>query len=352
MNLLRQHSFQAALLKEFEAKALVKMAADDLGRGMPKGAQQWAQSIRTATGGGSGPRSWLFILPNNHSVAGIYPLTVAAKAGLRVWVRRTNSKRGSAESLLIAHFKKEMGARLTIVPETFRIGETLLPPGVEAVFAFAADTTVAALRPALRIPLQAFGEATCAALIATDDIAANPSAIARLLVRDAFSLGQMGCMSTRVAIVTGTPTSAMREAFVRLVRAEAYRVVKGQLTITTEVALDHDIPVWLGRNARILPRTATDEPLVPWTDGPPIHASAALSARRFVIPIIFTNEISEVREWLPTLRYLAASPAWVREEKVFPGVQIVPLGRANAPQWDGTHEGRPLFVPNVLSPLA
>ena len=351
---LSSPKYLKSLADSLGSPVLAKWAIEDLKAGMPASRTAWERAEAAASGGGPGiPKAWLMIIPNANPIAIVYPLTLALRLGHKVYVRRTTSQSKAPDNLFLDFMHHKFHPQLELLAPSYRLGQTPLPEDVEAILAYGSNDTIAALKRLSSKPVQGFGDALCAAIISARDLKRDPHGTARLLVRDALSLAQRGCMSVRTTVVLGKLGDHSRQEWLLDVRSKAHARTRGALDAATETALDHEVCAWIARGAEILPRRALDEPLVPYQHeqvGPGLTLTAE---RPYVIPLTFsdnaavTEVAAKLRVLLPTLRHLSLSSSLLREVESgsagLEGLRLASLGYANRVPWDGTHEGKPLF---------
>lgn len=330
-----------SLARELGSISAARAAFDDLESGMPKSPEAWRAATVVARPASDGPKRWLFILPENHSLAGIYPLSMAAKCGLDVTVRipKRFEAPDSFLNLWIADLRRE-GANIKVAPSSFRIIDGR--HGFDAILAYGDDQTIAALRAVAGCPVQGFGSRFAVSLLEAghvqDDVAA--------LARDVLSLGQTGCMSTRLALVTGDYDHA---TFAQDFGAAARAFWQTDIPWDARVALDVEAFRLSRLGFAIWPGDASTPLVATRVAGTLTYEliEAALATRPFTLPVLFVNESDAelfVKMRLPAL-VTARNPESLAKSH-YGALSFQVLGRANAPAWDGRHEMRPLFVPS------
>ncbi len=342
---LTEGEAHAALTADLGGEALAKAALEDLAQSVPTSEAHWREAAAVAADRGEIPARWLLILPENHPVVGVYPVALGAALGLDLTVRIPGALAGDGRflALLLAAF----GAKG--VAATFRINSALDVAAFDAILMYGDDDTVARVRAASGgKPVVGFGGRAGASLI--DGADPEPRTV-KALARDAFGLGQAGCMSVRLAVVIGAAararefSEAVRKAgedFLHAMTIPAAARIGHELEATRLAALGFTVLAAKG------PRT----PLIAYKQGLS-HASEALALRPYTLPLLFAGERAPTLFAESTFGTVTASPRYLDEamsgerlKNPCRGKSFRPLGRANAPAWDGLHEGRPLFRAN------
>lgn len=196
---------EAALTRELGSRAAARAALADLRAGLPQSVDAWTEAAKVAAGGGDVLAKWLVVLPESHSLVGLYPLALGAVMGLDLTVRmpaRFADER-SLLALWLRALQTEVAPRLSCVDASFRIQDGT--HGYAAILAYGDDETIARLRAVAGCPVQGFGGRFGMSLVdggRLSDLETN----AALLAKDAWGLGQRGCMATRLAVVLASDT--------------------------------------------------------------------------------------------------------------------------------------------------
>lgn len=311
-----------ALSREFGSDAAATAALEDLAFSAPGTVEDWLAATkprRTAS-------HWLLILPENHSLVGLYPLAMAYVLGLKVTVRvpRRFEPKTSFLQIFLDHLQELPDASLGTVDASFRAGKT--PFDAHGVMVFGSDETVAALKALLPGKLvQGFGNHVGWTEFSADRLDE--------LARDALSLGQRGCMATRVA-VTRDRTLTESDLAARIAEAGA-KFWDAPLDWRLRVALDgaaleleaHGFTVHEAKTpaAPLVATRLVESP----DDVTPELLRAAVSRHPFVIPVVIVK--SSTGEFRVT-------------KSRYQGLSFREVGEANRPIWDGSHETRELFA--------
>ena len=271
-------------------------------------------------------RNWLFILPNNHSLVGIYPLWCAYFCQLKVTVRQPRTSFAFLNSFL---------EFISNLPQAcFQSGNSLV--GIDALLVYGHDLTIDKLGKSINKPIVAFGTHDTVAVVTIEQLQRYPE----LIVRDAFSLGQRGCLSVKMLFVidqlpNDRDLSSLQQTFKKFWQSE--------LPLVQRVAIDQErFRYRHDHRAKV-------------TDGYPLFAlltdkdfsyEQIMPRCHFVLPIIVGSW-----SWLETILQQEQTIKTVIAHHHRPqGLRTVDLGWANRPCWDGTHEGRGLFIRGTLPP--
>lgn len=269
-------------------------------------------------------RNWLFILPNNHSLVGVYPLFCAHFCRLKVTVRRPQTR---------FPFLNSFGEFIGNLPQAdLRLTDKVVSS--DALLVYGHDLTINKLRRATNKPIVAFGTHDTVAVVTIKQLECYPD----LIIRDAFSLGQRGCLSVKMLfVIDGLPDNNHIKSLQRSFK----KFWQHELPLAQRLAIDQE---------RLRYR-ADDQARV--TDGYPLLAiltdrnfvyEKAMPRCHFVLPIIASNwsRLQSVLKGEQTIKTLVTN----NHRQQLSGLQVVGLGCANRLCWDGTHEGRGLFEVN------
>ncbi len=316
---------ESLLAQELGSRDLARATVEDVRASLPTSDAAWSEAAARAVGS-SAPQRWLFVLPRSHSIAGLHPIAMGVAAGLDVTVRQTPSIFLEAYLALFPEV-----ARLDTA---FRIASPADVERFDAILAFGSDETIAAIEAASGKPVVGFGERAGVALLSAAET--QDPAVAVQLARDAFSLSQAGCVSTRLAVVIGE--SADAPALARNLGA-ATRALHGWPSLPLDVRLGMEI-----ERARF--ERLGFELILPQEPGAPLVAVTRtpcremLARRAYCLPLFLPQNAS--LSFMSTIGTLTASPQTLGAAKR-EGLSFRPLGAAHAISWNGAHEGRPLF---------
>jgi hypothetical protein len=349
------------LASELKSVAAASAAIENIRQNLPFTENDWVAVVRNSIRPGS-PGRWLVILPASHSIAGLYPIAVAAVAGFSLKVR-VPSQFEHANSLITRFLQivKDEIARpgsLEVLPSSWTVKEGA-DDSYDAILAFGESQTIKTLREVSGKPVSGYGTSLTVALITEDDLTHRSA----LLAQDAFALAQKGCLSARVAILfSDKQLGELAKSFGPALLQGFKGFWGGALDLPTNSAL-------------ILEEVALRQRGVPLVDRPhgfplvafykaPLQArgySDLLGKRQFTLPIAVAPRgrageprndlVAEIIRNIPDLSLLVHDTSMRTfcdiakiAKQVAPALQIRRLGQADAPQWDGTHQGSPLFV--------
>lgn len=324
-----------ALAREFGSEAAATAALEDLAVSAPSTTEEWLDAAKPR----ESPDHWLLILPENHSLVGIYPLALGYVLGLAMTVRLP--RRFAAKTSFLQIFLDGLiglpDARVGTVSSSFRIGESAVEAG--GVLCYGSDDTVANLKTLLPThAVQGFGNQVGYTVFAASDL---PQALAPL-VKDALGLAQRGCMSTRFAIIIdddGLDETQLTAALA----AESALFWDATLDWRLHVGMDGaaiDLEA-AGFSVPVLPEDATllvaTRVLNSVSELTPALLDSTASRHPFVLPVLI------LRDRVSTQFVKTALASLSLTKSDYGGLSFREVGEANRPLWDGSHETLPLF---------
>lgn len=348
------------LTEELGSQNAAQSALEDLRRSIPKTLDAWTEASRVALGlktSGEGckiPQSWLIIPPANHSFAALYPILMGMTAGLQLTVREPRPQQlGFFHNFLDICSHGGGGKGPKILPNTFRFGNSSqMTPHFDAVLVYGSDATVEQIRSVVSAPLKGFGTSICVSLSPADLDAAQ----AKNLIKDAFSLGQKGCLSSRGVLLVHdgsnlSESSPVVQRASQLLTGAFENFWQSEIPWKDQVALDHEL-VHLNRVGVKSARQSPATPLFPlYFPQREIDLRPFLSERAFVLPLIFLNkrQLQESKHAIANVRELRTmsideSQADSAVSFLSSKVRTTPLGDANILIWDGMFESQNIFV--------
>ena len=369
-NFITSEETLALLSDELGSPSAAAAALTDLHLGLPSNEASWLQAAEAATGAAPLARDWLFILPENHSLVGLYPLAMAYVLGLGVTVRIPRRFATGKNILLsfIASLKTLPGIEIKTVAADWRLEGSTPQRGYGAVLCFGGNETVQSIQDNTNLPVQGFGHRIGVTILPFESIATQ----ADLVARDVLSLGQTGCMATRLVVTYHHPTSGKGvtlgdtiEYPARTLQTTGSRFWGRELPWRQRVCLDAEAFRLRLTGADIWFPQSACEPLVAWKelssvgelDGPVLEQAIARSP--------FTMSVLSVQDSGPfqalerivsllgkshSLGTITLQPGDLAQVESamsnhWPNPPILRLlGLANSPRWDGLHEGQPLFT--------
>ncbi|HYX36808.1 MAG TPA: hypothetical protein VE954_27180 [Oligoflexus sp.] len=309
---------------------------DDLQHSLPATPQDWIQAATLARGGEC-PARWLIIPPESHNFAWLYPIFLGTMLGLELYLRaRTHDPLVQRVQKLLAPLG---GFSIWEAPQ--RIGVDPMPE-VDAVMIFGSDETLAAVRAVCPVPVQGFGTSLAVSLM-------YQKGDAEKLWKDAFSLLQKGCMSSRVLfLLQDASTEPFQQAFVHTLHHASQPV--GELPLGMDLALEH-AAFRLRCQGRILqPRPGPGAPLLLLqTFDPQKNLADVLLDRAMSLSLVMVPKFlwAAFAEWLPAQKNLHKIAVHSQDHLPITldgrRFELALAGNANAPAWNGRHQNRPVF---------
>ncbi len=201
-----------ALTREFGSKPAAVFCWNDLFDKFPKqfpdsdldsSRGPWLQIMDQACGGTKDSTDhWLFLLPENHSVVGVYPLLVGYLCGLKITVRlpRSFADTHSFLNLFLADCARLLpGFDMEICPPSLRL-DPRFPASYDRILVYGTDHTVDSLQRSYPRSVQGFGHRWAMSVVTASDLTSDllTNKIFDKIFRDFFSLNQSGCRSSRL----------------------------------------------------------------------------------------------------------------------------------------------------------
>ena len=265
--------------------------------------------------------NWLFILPNNHSLVGIYPLFCAYLCRLKVTVRQPQTRFAFLKSFL-----EFIG---NLPQAQLCLSDNLI--GIDALLVYGHDLTINKLRKSVNKPIVAFGTHDTVAVVTVEQLRCCPD----LIVRDAFSLGQRGCLSVKMLFVTdGLPV----EQDLNSLQLAFKKFWQDELPLVQRLAIDQERSRYRDSyHAKV-------------NDGYPLFAvmgdenfsyEQVMPRCHLVLPVVVGNWswVEGILQREQTIKTLVANGYRQQLSRL----RVADLGHANRPCWDGTHEGQFIF---------
>ncbi len=328
--MLADPEFHALLRRNLGLETLARWALADLKASVPETVDAWIAAARDSQ---NICGSWLIIPPHTHDIALLHPLFLAAVLDLKVSVRAAEDDQG-----MLRYLKKLFHGAwdFNVVPRSFRIapGEDI---GHEGLLVFGSDETIAELRAATKAKVQGFGTWITASLMHSSSWAQDE------WVKDAFSLGQQGCMSSRLLIVwdESAPQLAART------------VTLGALDRGSQLHLAHSELDLAVRAYEVFPRPTPDHLVLGerlYTENQSL--AAELSSRPLTLPVLRASRAALETVWRslednPSFKLLSCDEKTHSLAPKALSTRLCALGATNVAKWTGRHGGIPLFFPQV-----
>lgn len=360
-SLLASEEFRAALCADLDAISadrlsafgrdqVLKGAISDLERSFLVTDGQYLPAIAQIVGRGcraedaaSGREgeSWLMVLPSSHPIAGLYPLTMAAIAGISLEIRGSSRQEFEILPLIISRLKDFSFVRMKCIRSDEDYQRSL--DHAAGVMAFGHDSTLALFHQRLAsrggVKLRGFGTAFSATVVAgppTEDAVAA-------VVKDLVSLGGQGCLASRFVACLSDEEPWLRALDHALA---PYRPQDPR-------SVDRDILIrWLLLGfqpfAGVGPWQLLAQPRPSASSAKVGLAAEALTmATGDMIPVFSCEGVNSLAG-LAGLKKLAVSPAALQEAEGLErlreaGVELCPLGQLNVNPITGWHLGERLF---------
>lgn len=286
-------------------------------------------------------RNWLFVLPSNHSLTGIYPLMFATLLRLRVLVKLPPD----LEYLhrFTAFLNTRLGAGIDVV--TISHTDLHIPSDIDALLCYGSDETLANLRASTDLPLAGFGTHDTVAVASLNHLLQAPQAH----IRDAFHLSRRGCLSSKMLFLVPQPEQKFNATHVKILE-ENFRVFySAKLTPTCRAQAEAERLRYMRDFGAVFCSTAC--PAFPILPIDKLDFELALPRAAFVLPIVIVRDLTTLKNLLRQQRSIKTivqqgSPA---QRQYRNGRCFVRTGQAGQLVWDGTHEGRPLFAAQTES---
>jgi hypothetical protein len=336
-NLLQDPEFWSLWKTELHQTRAADWLREDLFHSLPAHPNEWIQAAERARGSAC-PARWLIIPPETHNFAWLYPILLGSVLGLELHLR------ARVDEPLVLELQKRLaplgGFTSWAAPQ--RIGVDPMPD-VDAVMLYGSDETIAAVQAACPVPVKGFGSSLAVSII-------HGKGELEPLLKDAFSLLQKGCMASRVLFLLQDPAvEVFQEGFLRCLQTATH--VVGPLPLGMELALEHAAFGLRCQSRMIAARPGEGAPLLlmqtfdPQKNLDSVLLDRAMSLSLVVVP---KNLWPDFAEWLPAQKNLhkiavhdQGSLPLTLDTRLF---ECVEAGQANAPKWDGRHQGRPLFT--------
>lgn len=324
--MLSDETFSKLILKSLGLEKLAAWCLQDLKNSVPLTAEAW---VRAAKETRNESPSWLIIPPRTHDFALMHPLFMAALWNLKVVVRETK------ETDLLRYWQDLFAGywQFSVVSSHWRLEEgTVLP--AHSVMVFGSDDTISAIRAATSHPVHGFGNWVTMSVIHKDSWAGEA------WVKDAFSLRQEGCMSSRLLLVWDEETPADLPS----------RSVKiGELSPSEQLHLAHSELDLSLNGFTLLPRAEASELVIGhkvYDEGRDIQDY--LTTRPLTLPVVRLSrkQLENLRDQITNNASFKLITFDRRSQDALGNLgsaQTRELGHANEASWTGWHGTEPLF---------
>lgn len=342
LDFLSDPPLQAVGIQQLGNRKLFEGFKQDLIAGMTAARVHPQSALEQAVVDAKSFRNWLFIISATHPQAAFYPCILGYALGFKMWLRATSSE-DTIENRFVTFLKSLPASSVEILPPPFRIGMDTLPPDVEAIFCFGSDETIDQLKKLSGLPIAGYGSHLTISCV--NDHSKDTF---EKLAKDCLSLGQKGCMSTRLVIYTRKYEQEAAEDFCHHLAKACAPWVDDLLDPARAISLDHEWTEARLKKGALLVRRGL--PLIYGYD----EASLTMplrdlfSQRNFVIPVVFVSPnrckdfLKKMQSTLSDVGLLTTNASFVLK-----GMETRALGEGNQPLWDGRLEGRILFATDV-----
>jgi hypothetical protein len=323
--MLADPAFQQLIEQSLTHKITSDWCLADLRLSVPSDEKAWLAAGKAASNQAD---SWLFIAPRTHDFALLHPLFIAALLDLKVSIRP------ALDQELLKYWQnllKDIWS-FEILDASWRL-EASAPVPAKALLVYGSDETIAELRSVTDTPIQGFGSWVTVSMIHAKNWADNS------WVKDAFSLNQQGCMSSRLLFVWDEETPELPSRSVTI----------GPLSHGDHLHLAHSELDMALEGYDIMSRPNLDDlPLGhrvwPGLDG----IQSLLSSRPLTLPVIRAcrkdlADIVKAIEKDSSLKLLSCDSETKAVIESRSELTICEVGRANVARWSGIHGGRSLF---------
>jgi len=310
--------WRECLFQEFFDEKIVNNAQDDLRYSFPSSQTKLQKAIEQAIGYKKFlSQNWLIILPGNHSITGLYPLTFAAILGFRCFLKlpKIHAIQNAIRrwySMLNQHFPQS--SFLELPPHWRFHPATKIPSSIDGVLAYGDEETISFFNENIQKTFVGFGRSI--------NISILPSYLfdrySHLITRDMMSLGGRGCLSTSILIVLENENTSRQKIFDLLNNHLSIYVVPIIIKLSS---LEEDLTSTSATTCKVLFINDRID-MKTWLD-------ILLKKLRYVRNITFPNEITSLQKDCLTFGY--------------PHIKQKLIGRSNIQPWDGLYEDRPLF---------
>lgn len=300
----------------------------DIRKSMPKSEQEWLAAVyKSCNNAPEIARRWFFILPRNHSLVISYPLAFAYILGLKVNVKIPSE----------LYFEHSFAIRYARIFNAHITGTGREFPETDAILCYGSDATVETIRKQNFGFIKTFGSHVA---VATIDRNLEPSHFISL-AKDVMSTGQRGCLAPRLIIAKYNDDTSLEAIAENLLKA-SLNFWGGPATEVTRISLEREAKRLADLGFSIYGGKSEDASLVAIKVVSKDKCNSqffesACAHYPMTLPIILINQKnnkifnSEIKKIIKNARQS--------------GLALVPeVGLANAPKWDGTHQGTPLFA--------
>ena len=308
---------------EFTSPVVAGNTVEDLLCQIPCNEDEWLQVVRETEKFLNQGETWIFLLPSSHSVASLYPLSVAYLMGIKSIIKCSRRNPGAENVILefISYMNQELGADISTLDPTLGLKQTIEVETAKGIFCFGADQTIHWLKSQFQVPIAGAGHGLSVCIVAQDELEREMAKI----TKDIRALGGRGCMSTKAIILLASEQETEERVTATI------RAFNEHLANTAHSETD-------GYRMQIFDKEfLTDDEV----------RQLLLECSANVIPTIVVRHSPSQKnhQQLQTMIRSIPEIQWITMNGVNLGSELthLPLGESQAPKWDGRHGSTPLF---------
>lgn len=335
-----------ALLSQcFHHKWVVDICLSDLTKCIPTVKDQVVNAFKSAFGSNLAAKNLLLILPNTHPIAGLEAIYFSLLFGLKTWVKVPKQYFSFIDSFIDVVFgQSDVRKNFVAVDPELRFQEiSKHHPEITHNVIFGEDRSIRTLTEETNLHTQGFGSYLTISIIQGNF---QLEQVANTL-KDAFSLNQLGCMSSRLVLFLGKQLTHNLKHIQEVLHSESLRLFQGSIHPQFRDRLAHES---IRLDLKDIRHDWTEEPTLPIF---PVHKINRLSEIKdcfchapFALPLVETSQTLQLSDILPELKSMLPIKKVVTDIENVQGMrdlEITKTGLANQKKWDGTHEKRGLF---------
>jgi hypothetical protein len=331
--------------REWPQKVVRQWVHADLMPPPHRSSTDWVQAALTACDHGPTAKRWLILGPQSHPLALIEPLVLAYLLDLDVEVRLTRPQ-PSLETWLIERLNS-VGARIRTRPRSWRLGSQT-PVEWDAIMVFGSDDTIDQLTNLNLAPVKGFGTLITVATAPVDALTQDPTP----LIKDAFTLGQQGCLCPRLGFVWDDDTIDQDSWQTTMAHAleQALNPLDLELNLDQALALRHETSrLALQKRTSGLIQPSAREPLFPvYLFQPDWTVDDYMSPTPWSLPLVRVKpgQQDQVSHWLtrhPSIQRVSLLGKAPKEIVTQRGLELCRAGEANQNLWTGQHQQQAYF---------
>ena len=281
----------------------------------------------------------LLVLPENHSVVGLYPLILGAISDFDLVVRIPRKYSSGFLPNFIEMLNSVGGIKVQKLHHSFLITEN--NSAFERIIIYGTNQTVKNIEGLTKTKVVGFGDALSICDLRHSKL--SPAILSDVAL-DSFSLGQSGCMSTRLIVASSDFTTRMAD----IIAAKGQYHWNSRLDLGTLLAIDNEYFRYQNRNFYCSPKKI--EPLVVVKKFGNIAEVKAnffkiVSKHSFCLPIVLLDNTSdeEIQSLNFDLKLITNSNPAPPTLLSINEIEFRAIGQAQNPPFNGLHQNKPLF---------